>query len=122
MAPQKVYVMGGIEGIAAPLNQNLVYDPGKDFWSNGTSMLFPRTGCAIANVDDILYVIGGSNGWTVSYSENQQYVPFGYREPNHNLGTPVLNLTLLIVTVLLSIAILTVVLLIFYRKKLARPR
>jgi len=78
MAPKRIYVMGGIEGIAAPLNQNLVYDPAADVWSSGASMPFPRTGFTIAAVNDLLYAIGGNNGWTISYSENQQYIPFGY--------------------------------------------
>jgi N-acetylneuraminic acid mutarotase len=77
-APKRIYVMGGIEGIGMATNDSYVYDPELDVWTVAASMPFPRSGFALATVDDVLYAIGGFDGWTISYSENLQYTPFGY--------------------------------------------
>lgn len=77
-APKRIYVMGGIVGIGMATNDSYVYDPELDVWTVGASMPFPRSGFALAAVDDLLYAIGGFDGWTISYSENLQYTPFGY--------------------------------------------
>ncbi|MDR1993878.1 MAG: hypothetical protein LBQ98_10400 [Nitrososphaerota archaeon] len=82
-APQKIYVFGrdgnmlpipvlGTDKATSepfwPVTQ--VYDPVADIWSTAraSSVLFDL--CCVVNVDDILYVIGGS--------VNEQYIPLGY--------------------------------------------
>jgi len=77
-APKRIYVMGGSAGIGRATNASYVYDPELDVWTVGASMPFPRQGFALVAVDDVLYAIGGFNGWTTGYSDNQRYVPFGY--------------------------------------------
>ena len=77
-APKRIYVMGGIEGIGMATDSNYVYDPELDVWSPCASMPFPRSDFALVAVDDVLYAIGGFDGWTTSYSQNLQYTPFGY--------------------------------------------
>jgi len=77
-APKRIYVMGGCAGFGMATAASYVYDPELDVWNSCASMPFPRSGFALAAVNDVLYAIGGSDGWIVSYSENQQYIPFGY--------------------------------------------
>jgi N-acetylneuraminic acid mutarotase len=77
-APKRIYVMGGIEGIGMVTSDSYAYDPELDEWTVAASMPFPRSGFALATVDDVLYAIGGFNGWTTGYSDNLQYMPFGY--------------------------------------------
>jgi N-acetylneuraminic acid mutarotase len=77
-APKRIYVMGGIEGFAMARASNYVYDPDLDVWNSSASMPFRRSGFALVTVNDLLYAIGGYNGWITSYSDNQQYIPFGY--------------------------------------------
>jgi N-acetylneuraminic acid mutarotase len=77
-APKRIYVMGGSAGIGWATNASYVYDPELDVWTVGASMPFPRTGFALVTMNDVLYAIGGYNGWMAGYSDNQQYIPFGY--------------------------------------------
>ena len=77
-APQKIYVMGGSEGFARATNSCYVYDPKMDTWAVAASIPRIQEGFALVNVNDVLYAIGGFDGWSVSYSEVLQYVPFGY--------------------------------------------
>jgi N-acetylneuraminic acid mutarotase len=85
-APKRIYVMGGYEGFGMATDANYVYDPELDVWTVGASMPLRRVGFALVVVDDLLYAIGGSNGWTVGYSENLQYTPFG-----HSMVPPVVS-------------------------------
>jgi hypothetical protein len=77
-APKRIYVMGGSEGIGMATDACNVYDTELDVWAVSASMPFRREGFALVAADDVLYAIGGYNGWTTSYSDNQQYIPFGY--------------------------------------------
>ena len=77
-APKRIYVIGGILSIGMATNATYAYDPERDAWTVGASMPFPRSGFALAVVDDVLYAIGGFDGWTIRYSENLRYRPFGY--------------------------------------------
>lgn len=77
-APKRIYVMGSSLGIGEASNSNYAYDPEHDTWTIAASMPIPRENFAVANVDDLLYAIGGFNGWTTSYSQNEKYTPFGY--------------------------------------------
>ncbi len=77
-APKRIYVMGGIESIGMATRNCYAYDPELDEWTVAASMPSPRSGFALVAVDDVLYAIGGFNGWTTGYSDNLQYTPFGY--------------------------------------------
>ena len=77
-APKRIYVMGGIESFGIATSDSYAYDPELDEWTVAASMPFPRSGFALVTVDDVLYAIGGFNGWTTAYSDNLQYTPFGY--------------------------------------------
>jgi N-acetylneuraminic acid mutarotase len=86
-APEKIYVFGGHysgnETVWANrnFNYNWIYDPENDFWSNGTVMPTKRAYLGVANVDDLLYVIGGSVSDHDPFSRvNERYTPFGYSE------------------------------------------
>lgn len=76
-APKRIYVIGG--GSAIPISDNLIYDPESDVWNNCTRMPTARDRLAVAVVDDILYAIGGANGWMSGFhATNEQYTPVGY--------------------------------------------
>ena len=79
MAPEKVYLFGGyISATTSSLTQ--VYDPQNNSWSYGAPMLSPRVNFAVANVNDALFVLGGSKaGLGAPYTlNNEEYLPFGY--------------------------------------------
>ncbi|MDR2700634.1 MAG: hypothetical protein LBC12_07570 [Nitrososphaerota archaeon] len=76
-APKKIYFI-------SRYGTNKVYDPASNTWSTGERMDKPGatlTGFGVAVVDDILYVIGGHNGYDSSgypgerTAANRQYVP-----------------------------------------------
>ena len=78
-APQRVYVLGKQYGTTYLTNWS--YDPvnGTQLTSKGTPIY--RENFGVAMVDDILYVIGGSNhndSKSEILSINEQYVPMGY--------------------------------------------
>jgi N-acetylneuraminic acid mutarotase len=79
MAPKMVYVMGGVPGFAPPLDQNYAYNPIEDRWIIAASLPAPKSSFAVAVVNDLVYVIGGS---TVNYgvitASVEQYTPIGY--------------------------------------------
>jgi hypothetical protein len=77
-APERIYVIGGSPDFGVSTGANHVYDPALNNWTVGASMPLPRTRFALVAVGDLLYAIGGYDGWTTGYSENQQYIPFGY--------------------------------------------
>jgi hypothetical protein len=54
----------------------LVYDPVTDTWSTTKAPSTDVSGCGVAVVDDLLYVIGGSI--------NEQNVPIGYYHSTDN--------------------------------------
>jgi N-acetylneuraminic acid mutarotase len=81
-APQKIYVFGGRDSW---MNQNFnytwIYDPVNDFWRRGAAMPTERTELGAANVNDLLYVIGGLVAAGTPFSRvNECYTPFGYSE------------------------------------------
>jgi N-acetylneuraminic acid mutarotase len=78
MAPKRIYVMGGEGGFVTPLNQTYVYDPETDVWSAGISIPTPLINPAVAVVNDLVYVIGGTVGWLESTAAVEQYTPVGY--------------------------------------------
>jgi N-acetylneuraminic acid mutarotase len=87
MAPKRIYVMGG--GLDELIDVVNVYDPESGSWSSGTPLPTVRAGHAIAVVDDVLYVMGGADGWHGEHflvpgsgwnltSKVEQYTPVGY--------------------------------------------
>jgi len=67
-APKRIHVLG--------TDKHYVYDPEADTWTTATAMPTPRSGLAVAVINDTLYTIGGSNG--VCFTANEQYTPSGY--------------------------------------------
>lgn len=61
-APKRIYVIGGKQNLDA-VNFNQLYDAESDTWSEGTAMPTGRYGLGIAIIDDVLYAIGGREGW-----------------------------------------------------------
>ena len=90
-APKRIYVLGGIESFAQGLTQNFAYDPQTDSWSNAASLSSPRASFGVAVVDDLIYAIGGTDGWNAQ-TLNQQFTPLGYgkgiSEPSLRLVVP----------------------------------
>jgi N-acetylneuraminic acid mutarotase len=88
MATKAVYLFGGYvdsdfsKYSASNLTQ--IYNPENNSWSYGASMLSPRVEFAAANVNDTLYVLGGSNvGLGAPYIlSNEQYFPLSYGTPD----------------------------------------
>jgi len=76
-APKRIYVLGGSEGFAVPLNLNRIYDPLADEWSVGTPMLTSRYAVSIAVLDDFVYAIGGGSGLS-GIKANELYIPAGH--------------------------------------------
>jgi N-acetylneuraminic acid mutarotase len=80
-APKRIYVIGG-DTTEFPYGLNLtqIYDPKKDAWICGTPMPTPRDRLAVAVTNDILYAIGGRNGYSsLDYlATNEMYTPDGY--------------------------------------------
>jgi len=82
MAPERIYVMGGVGGFLYPLDQNYVYDPHADVWNTGTPIPTPRFNPAVAVLNDLVYVIGGTYGpggpGHFPIATVEQYTPIGY--------------------------------------------
>jgi N-acetylneuraminic acid mutarotase len=94
-APKMIYVMGGNPGFAPPLDQNYAYNPKEDRWIIAASLPAPKSSFAVAVVNDLVYVIGGS---TVNYgvitASVEQYTPIGYEASvPSSLPTPSLSPT-----------------------------
>ncbi len=91
-ATSQVYLFGGYGGADLEVASNLtqVYNPLNNSWSYGAQMLSPRVEFAVANVNDSLYVIGGSNvGLGAPYIlSNEQYIPI-----ESELAAPTSSLT-----------------------------
>jgi hypothetical protein len=87
IAPKRMYVFG-TEASGAELPYFVrIYDPENGTWTFGVDPPTIRDWVAVAVVNDMLYVIGGtalvwSNVWsdpvTTYYAANEQYTPLGY--------------------------------------------
>jgi len=78
-APKRIYVIGGKQNLDA-VNLTQIYDPETDTWTTGAAMPTARYGLGVAVVNDVLYAIGGREGWVgfpVS-AANEQYIPADY--------------------------------------------
>jgi N-acetylneuraminic acid mutarotase len=76
-APKRIYVIGGSVGFAVGSNQNYAYNPKTNTWTSAAPMPTARYSAAVAVVNDLLYVIGGSQAASV-LATNERYTPFGY--------------------------------------------
>ena len=111
LAPKRIYVFGG--GGLVQNNKNQIYDPETDSWSAGATMPTARAALGVAVVDDLLYVIGGGNGWASFFSRaNEQYTPFGYGFTVAPEPFP----TTLVAVILVSVAIVGAGLLVYFVK------
>jgi N-acetylneuraminic acid mutarotase len=123
-APKRIYVIGGRadyggEGIS--LNQ--VYNPQNDSWAVGEPMPTARFELRMAVLNDQLYVVGGLPSFTYSTycREFEQYTPFGYGTPEPSASPqpqpsepfPVEW----IVAAVLTAAIISVILLAYFKKR-----
>ena len=77
-APKRIYVIGGEGGFVYPLDQNYVYDSQADVWITGTPMPTSRSNPAVAVVNDLVYVIGGTVGWLEYTATLERYTPIEY--------------------------------------------
>jgi hypothetical protein len=86
------------------LSTNQIYDPEEDTWSTGASMPDTRLGLAAAAVNDTIYAIGGSPGYSgeMRYepptTTTWQYIPIGYI-PEFLSWTPLLIILVAVVAV-----------------------
>ena len=112
-APKRIYVIGGAT-TESPYGINLtqIYDPENDSWNFGTPMLTSRDRLAVAVANDILYAIGGRNGYSSPdyLAINEKYTPVGYI-PEFPSLTPLLIM-------LVAVAVLGVT----FRRKLNTPK
>jgi N-acetylneuraminic acid mutarotase len=118
-APKRIYALGG--GGLVPDNRNQVYDPENDSWSTGVTVPTARGSLGVAVVDDLLYVIGGGNGWSSFFSgANEQYTPFGYGTvPPYTEETEAepFPIALVAAASVATVAVLGVGLLVYFKKR-----
>jgi len=114
MAPERIYVMGGDGGFIYPLDRNYVYDPQADIWDTGTPILTPRINPAVAVVNDLIYVIGGTSGpgglQSTPTATVERYTPSGYI-PEFPSWIP------LLITIIAVVVVAVV-----YRRKLSKSQ
>ncbi len=130
MAPKRIYLFGGFSSATDfrsvdyhTTNLTQVYDPENDSWTYGAPMLSPRTSFAVVNVDDKLYVLGGSNvGLGAPYLlSNELYNPLGYgtlTQPLPSSSPTVPEFSSVMVLVFLSASVLVMAVLVMRRRKL----
>ena len=146
MAPKLIYVIGGdvtLEGnhLVQYSDHNQIYDPQIDIWDFGVRMPTGRSSLALVNVDDILYALGGTNKtvydisvpgdateeeWEAAYDKiasqrthaNERYTPIGYKTPTPSSPpSPELFPTTLVVASVITIAIVGVGFLVYFKKR-----
>jgi N-acetylneuraminic acid mutarotase len=74
-----IYVFGGLkpyigDRVSNAVNWTQIYDLKTNLWHNGTSMPIARFGVSVANVNDALYILGGTFDQNTSVL-NLEYVP-----------------------------------------------
>jgi len=78
-APKAIYVFGGFVEFLWSLNLTQIYHPENNTWSSGTDMLASRYGLRAAEMNDTLFVMGGTAGQILPPTNlNEKYVPIGY--------------------------------------------
>jgi N-acetylneuraminic acid mutarotase len=114
MAPKRIYVISGIQGIEGS-NITQVYNPENESWMLGEPMPTARGGLTVAVVNDLLYAIGGRPcSICPALKTNEQYTPFGYGTFPQPEPFPA---ALVIAASGASIAIISVSLLVYFRKR-----
>lgn len=126
-APKRIYVMGGINHSLDVISANQVYNPQNDSWTVGASMPTARYSLHIAVLKDLLFVMGGfpSYGTGEDCLVNEQYTPIEYgiptASPQFTLPPQLQPSQPLpigwIAVAVLSIAIVVLVLFVFYKKR-----
>jgi N-acetylneuraminic acid mutarotase len=123
MAPERIYLFGGFTSGTNYHTTNLtqIYNPENDTWTYGAPMLSPRTDFAVVNVNDQLYILGGSNvGLGAPFIlTNEQYTPIGYGAISQTSPTPtptVPEFPLWTIPLLLTIMLATAGLLVYHKK------
>ena len=118
-APKAVYVVGGLtltddqQGgfIYHPQTLTQVYFPENDSWSEGASMPTARYALAVAELDDKLYVMGGSNARTApDLASNEVYTPLRYGTVGQGLPPEVVYAIAALVVVVVAIVVVAIVL------------
>ena len=91
-----VYVLGLDAGQYPAPSTNQVYDPETNAWTAATAMATFRVDFGVAEVNDVLYAIGGYSytsgihGTVTPTAVNEQYFPLGYGVPPEiNVVSPV---------------------------------
>lgn len=123
LAPKRIYVIGGIDRSGDGISANQVYNPQNDSWAAGEPMPTARFQSHMAVLNDQLYVMGGLPFFAIGQYcfENEQYTPFGYGTPEPSASPqpqpsepfPVEW----IAAAALSVAIVSVVLIIYLKKR-----
>ncbi len=95
-ALQRIYVLGLNAGQYPAPSTNQVYDPEANAWTAATAMPTFRVDFGVAEVNDVLYAIGGYSytsgihGTVTPTAVNEQYFPLGYGVPPEiNVVSPV---------------------------------
>jgi N-acetylneuraminic acid mutarotase len=127
-ATKQIYVIGGYYSIADPREEydyvSLVYNLKSDSWSFATYMPVDDYHYAVAVVNDLLYVVGGSSASnTVPYAYNLLYTPKGYGTPDTSTSSPSSEpeqpnpfLSALVVATVIVVANISASLLIYFKK------
>ncbi|MEM4243514.1 MAG: kelch repeat-containing protein [Candidatus Bathyarchaeia archaeon] len=87
LSPKRIYVLGGKKNLDA-VNLNQIYDPKTDTWTLGAPMPTARYGLGVAVVDDMLYAVGGREGWIGApiTGANERYTPIGIGKAPLKIG------------------------------------
>jgi len=72
---ERIYAIGGAEGIGAPLQTVEEYDPVSDTWIRKADMPTPRFALSTSAVNGKIYAIGGSKGGSREISTVEEYDP-----------------------------------------------
>jgi N-acetylneuraminic acid mutarotase len=116
-APKRIYVIGGtLDGSIEGTNVTQAYDPENDTWTFAASMPTARAWLAVAVADDMLYAIGGSpEALMIPFlTTNEQYTPIGYETSPEQQIEPFP--TPLIVASVVTVAAISIGLLVYFKK------
>jgi N-acetylneuraminic acid mutarotase len=76
MAPTRIYYIGGYSmGVFS--DKTVIYNVEEDSWSEGSKMSAPRAYFALATVNDVIYAIGGFDGFR-GVNLCEEFKPYGY--------------------------------------------
>ncbi|MBN1244762.1 hypothetical protein JXA31_04130 [Candidatus Bathyarchaeota archaeon] len=124
LAPKRIYVIGGRANYGGEgISDNQVYNPQNDSWTVGEPMPTARFQLCMAVLNDQLYVVGGLPSFTYSIycREFEQYTPIGYGTPEPSASPQPQPSELFpvewIAAAVLSIAIVSVLLIVFFKKR-----